>query len=178
MDEAFEARLAALLADFDDLGIRPSELRRDPTGRGWLSAAWRAEIEADPRLAAGLHEHVADELEMHDSFRGEVDALFTRRVLAATAMQTVIGAGLAPRYRAWILGCAYALALAVGLSIAGPWFGAIGSGALHRVVRHEVAQASDPGWWTLALVALVALVLGVWGGSGRGARVARQGAAT
>jgi hypothetical protein len=178
MDEAFEGRLAALLADFDDLGIRPSELRRDPTGARWLTSAWRVELEADPRLASGLRDHIAEELEMHDSFKGDVDALFTRRVLAATATETVIGAGLAPRYRAWILGSAYALALTVALSISAPWLGTLGSGALHRVVAHEVAQASDPGWWALALGAAVVSAFGVWGGGGRGSRVARQGAAT
>jgi len=178
MNEAFKERLAALLADFDDLGIRPSELRRDPSGARWLTPAWRVAIEAEPRLAAGLREHIADELEMHDSFKGEVDALFTRRVLAATATETVIGAGLAPRYRAWILGSAYALALMVCLLIAAPWLGMFGSGALHRVVAHEVAQASDSGWWALALGAAVVSALGVWGGGGRGSRVGREGAVT
>ena len=160
-----EAEIAALDEALGELEVRPAQLRRDPTGATWLPQAWQVRVAAEPALARVVQRFVAEELALHESVRGHADALFTARVIAATAREEVVGAGLAPRTRAWILACAYALATAAGLWVASPWLsglqgGGVGRivGQLHRLVGHEVDRAAAAGVAGALMVAtLVAL---------------------
>ena len=158
--------IAALEEALGELEVRPAQLRRDPAGTTWLPPEWQGRVAAAPALARVVQRFVAEELALHESVRGHADALFTARVIAATAREEVAGAGLAPRTRAWILACAYALATAAALWVASPWLSGLPSGGIGRIVGpihrvgHEVDRVAMTGVaGALVVATLVALGL-------------------
>lgn len=146
------------------LELRPAQLRRDPYGESWLGEEWAAIVRDDPRHAAVVRRFVEEELELYDSVRGQADAFFTARVIAATSPEEIAGAGLAPRYRSWILACGYAMALAVAAVVFVPWLQGQGlsswSVVFHEIVSHELAGADVESWLAPVAVAVAALLAG------------------
>ena len=121
-----------------ELEVRSEVLRRDPRGLTWLSPNWQTSVQEDPRCQSILDEYVRDELELFDSVRERADALFTSRVVTATASTEILGAGTDPMTRTWILASAYAVAVAIGCGLlstlmleSGPW-----TGTLHALLGH------------------------------------------
>ena len=160
LQEALEEHLFAL-------EVRPAQLRSDPHGREWLGEEWSEVVRREPELRMVVQRFVEEELELYDSVRGQADAFFTARVIEATSPVEVAGAGLAPRYRSWVLASAYALALGAASVIALPWLqawlqawlhGQVGTGGLHSLVSHDRGEPSEHAWWTLVAVALVVAV--------------------
>lgn len=138
--------LEAFLEHLYALELRPAQLRRDPYGESWLGAEWRDKVRDDPRYMAQLRLYVEEELELYDSVRGQADAFFTARVIEATSPEQVAGVGLAPRYRSWVLACAYAMATIAAVMIVGPWLRGSDAGAtamIHEAVSHGLGGAID-----------------------------------
>lgn len=148
------------------LELRPAQLRRDPYGDEWLGQEWRALVATHPELIVIVRRFVEEELELYDSVRGQADAFFTARVIEATSPEEIAGAGLAPRYRSWVLACAYAMAFGVAVMIAAPWLKGQGyaswSAVVHDLVSHELGEArGDVPWLALAVAAVVLAVVAV-----------------
>jgi len=145
------------------LEVRPAQLRSDPDGRTWLGDEWAMAVRRDPELMLVVRRFVEEELELYDSVRGQADAFFTARVLEATSPEEIAGAGLAPRYRSWVLASAYALAFGSASLIAFPWLRSQGyaswSGALHELVSHDRGEPSAGSW--IFLLAIGVMIVGV-----------------
>ena len=99
MSDDVRARLVAV-------DVPRAELRRDPSGRGWLG-------ERDPESAPDIARFVEGERALFDEADVGADPLFTARVLAALP-QRPVGAGLSARRRLAVLAGGYLAAAAVG----------------------------------------------------------------
>ena len=153
-----ERTTEALEEHLYSLDIRPAQLRSDPLGETWIGDEWFEAVCLEPQLLGVVRRFVEEELELYDSVRGQADAFFTARVIEAASPMEVAGAGLAPRYRSWVLASAYALALGTASLIAMPWLRGQGyagwSGVLHEFVSHDLGEASESSWLFLAAAAL------------------------
>lgn len=155
--------IEALEEHLYSLELRPAQLRRDPDGATWLGAEWAALVRDDPRLRAVVHRFVEEELELYDSVRGQADAFFTARVIAAASPVEIAGAGLAPRYRSWILAFAYAMALGVAAMVFLPWLKGHGvpsiSESFHELIAHELGGEGAGSWLIAGGLTLAAVVV-------------------
>jgi hypothetical protein len=158
-------RTEALEEHLYSLDLRPAQLRSDPLGETWLGEEWFAAVVQEPELRGVLRRFVEEELELYDSVRGQADAFFTARVIEAASPMEVAGAGLAPRYRSWVLASAYALALGTASMLAIPWLKGQGyvswSALLHEFVSHELGEASESSWLFIAVAALAIVAVGL-----------------
>lgn len=158
------------------LELRPAQLRRDPYGDEWLGAEWRALVAERPEFVVVVRRFVEEELELYDSVRGQADAFFTARVIEATSPEEIAGVGLAPRYRSWVLACAYAMAFGVGAVIVAPWLKGQGyaswSAAVHELLSHELGEARGETPW-MALAAGAAILVVALASTRRGRDAAR-----
>ena len=157
-------RTEALEEHLYSLDLRPAQLRSDPLGETWLGDEWFEAVVQEPELRGVLRRFVEEELELYDSVRGQADAFFTARVIEAASPMEVAGAGLAPRYRSWVLASAYALALGTASMLAIPWLKGHGytswSALLHEFVSHDLGDARESSWWFVVVGALA--IVAVW----------------
>ena len=107
------AREDAFLEYLYELELGSETLRRDPSGTTWLAPRWREAVEREPALQEALATYVHEELELFESVRVRADFVFTTAVVSATEPAEVLGFGLDPRYRTWIVAGAWALAIGV-----------------------------------------------------------------
>ncbi|MCA9706267.1 MAG: hypothetical protein KDK70_10500 [Myxococcales bacterium] len=146
-----QQRLEAILLDLE---VGPAQLRRDPSGRSWLSAEARALLESHPECRQVLREFVDDELALAGALGGapapSVDPFFTARVVEALpGVRT--GPTLSPRRRVMLLGCFHVVAglLAYAVLTMVPESTARWAAQAHDVLR----WGSDSGVGLLVAVA-------------------------
>jgi hypothetical protein len=158
-------RLESILAELE---LSPAELRRDPSGEGWLPAEARALVQAHPRCRESLDEFVSGELDLW-SARPEaavpptVDPFFTARVVGALPRPRS-GTGLSPRRRALLLGLFHVVAglLAYVVLTMVPESTARWAEQAHRMLTWGSESTGGPWLAATAVgaVVLLAVVLG------------------
>ncbi|MEE9385295.1 MAG: hypothetical protein V3V08_17960 [Nannocystaceae bacterium] len=137
-----------------DVELDSGQLRIDPTGRTWLPAALRSEVERSAEARAQLARFVRTERELFDDARVATDPFFTARVVERLPASDVDHRGR----RTLILATFHALAFGVAYVLVFPWLNGDASelpGAVHLWIE---SGAESGALWGLVLL----FVLGSW----------------